>query len=316
MGAIRKILESDRTSAEFQPVIEAMSKSIMDKEYETKLALSCFLASGHLLIEDFPGMGKTTFAKTLANALGLRLSRIQFTNDLLPADILGTNVFTKTTGTFNFVKGPIFSEIVLGDELNRATPKSQSAFLEAMEERQISMDGQVYPLPSPFFLIATQNPDQQIGTFPLPESQLDRFMMRIKIGYPSSAAEKQMLKQGMRHNQAESAPVLTREQVHKLLKRVDEITASDHIIEYVQTILTESREKKLTSSQGFSPRSGLLLMDAAKSWAMINGRNFVLPEDVKSVAPSCLNHRLQLHDSSKDPWQAVTDLLDRVPVPK
>jgi MoxR-like ATPase len=316
MGAIRKILDIERTSPEFQPIVDAMAKSIMDKEHETKLALSCFLASGHLLIEDFPGMGKTTFAKTLANSLGLRLSRIQFTNDLLPADILGTNVFTKTTGTFNFVKGPIFSEIVLGDELNRATPKTQSAFLEAMEERQISMDGQVYPLPYPFFLIATQNPDQQIGTFPLPESQLDRFMMRIKIGYPSSAAEKQMLKQGMRQKNTIAAPVLNRESVQKFIKRVDEINVSDHIVEYVQLILTESREKKLTSSQGFSPRSGLLLLDAAKSWAMINGRSFVLPEDIKAIAPSCLNHRLQLHDSLRDPWQAVHDLLERVPVPK
>lgn len=316
MGAIRKILDIDKTSPEFQPIIDAMARSIMDKEHETKLALSCFLASGHLLIEDFPGMGKTTFAKTLAHALGLRLSRIQFTNDLLPADILGTNVFTKTSGTFNFVKGPIFSEIVLGDELNRATPKTQSAFLEAMEERQISMDGQVYPLPSPFFLIATQNPDQQIGTFPLPESQLDRFMMRIRIGYPSSAAEKKMLKQGMRQKTDLAPAVLNRETVQKLIKRLDDITVSDHIVEYVQLLLTESREKKLTSSQGFSPRSGLLLLDAAKSWAMINGRAFVLPEDIKAVAPHCLNHRLQLHDSLQDPWQAVQDLLDRVAVPK
>jgi len=314
MGAIRKILEFETTSDEFQPIIQAMGTTILDKEIEAKLALSCLLARGHLLIEDFPGMGKTTFAKTLASTLGLNLSRIQFTNDLLPADILGTNVFDKAKGTFNFVKGPIFSEVVLGDELNRATPRTQSAFLEAMEERQISIDGQVHSLPEPFFLIATQNPDQQIGTFPLPESQLDRFMMRIKIGYPSPTAERQMLK-GDFKKAAKIESAIKRPALLDMMQRVRKVNASEHMIEYVQAILNESRQRTEDFSQGFSPRAGLLLLDAAKSWALINGREFVLPEDVKSVAPSCLNHRFQLRDSARSPWQAVQDLIEQLPVP-
>lgn len=271
---------------------------IVGKDREVRLALTCLLANGHLLIEDLPGVGKTTFVMMLARLAGLELRRIQFTNDLLPSDILGTHIYDTAKNTFQFQQGPIFGEIVLGDELNRATPKTQSAFLQAMEEHQITLDGKTYKLPDPFFLIATQNPSQQIGTFPLPESQLDRFMMKIRINYPDRAAEKQMLTQGdSRHEIQNVKPAFTKAQLLGWQKEVPQVFASEHLIEYVQDLLARSREMNPTMA-GLSPRAGILLLQAARASAFIEGRKMVLPEDIQFVAGSVMSHRLGHNDEN------------------
>ena len=276
---------------EFSKFLEEANKLILGKPDELKLALCCLLSRGHILIEDLPGMGKTTFVMVISHLLGLNLNRVQFTNDILPADILGTNIYDKDTKSFSFHPGPIFAEVVLGDELNRATPKTQSAFLQAMEERQVTVDGTTHALPEPFFLIATQNPTDQAGTYPLPESQLDRFMMRLSLGYPSKQSEMNILKAGDSRNKIlQTAKVLSGAQLVATQNKVDEVHVSDALIEYVQLILEKSRQ--MDAMGGLSPRAGLLLINAAKSWAYLEGRSMVLPEDVKAVAAAVLSHRL------------------------
>ncbi len=291
-------IDNSNAPREFSQFIEAARRIIVGKDREVRLALTCLLANGHLLIEDLPGVGKTTFVMMLARLAGLELRRIQFTNDLLPSDILGTHIYDSIKNTFQFQPGPIFGEIVLGDELNRATPKTQSAFLQAMEEHQITLDGKTYSLPNPFFLIATQNPSQQIGTFPLPESQLDRFMMKIRINYPDRVAEKQMLTQGdSRHEIQNLNPTFTKSQLLSWQKEVPAVFASEHLIEYVQDLLAHSREMN-PNMPGLSPRAGILLLHAARASAFIEGRKMVLPEDIQYVASSVMSHRLGHNDEN------------------
>jgi MoxR-like ATPase len=268
------------------------STVILDKEHEILLTLCCLLADGHLLIEDIPGVGKTTLVKMLARSLGLRSSRIQFTNDLLPADILGSSIFDHERKTFIFHPGPVFAELVLADELNRATPKTQSACLQVMEEHRITVDGITHQLPDPFFLIATQNPRQQIGTFALPESQLDRFLMRVELGYPSREAEKRLLLGKDRKDVLEEiGPLFTTKDVLEMQKLVREMHVSENIIDYIQNLVDRSRNLNQIS-QGLSPRGALALVHAAQSWAFLQKRDLVLPEDVQAVCVSVMSHRL------------------------
>jgi MoxR-like ATPase len=265
---------------------------ILGKDHELRLALTCLLARGHLLIEDVPGVGKTTLAHLLARLLGLEYARIQFTSDLLPADVIGVAIYDRTSETFRFHPGPIFSQLVLADEINRATPKAQSALLEAMEERQVTVEGETRPLPEPFFVIATQNPLFQIGTFPLPESQLDRFLMRIRLGYPAAAQEKQLLAgEDRRALVARQAPALTNAELLALQQRVTEIHAAAPIIDYIHAILQFTRGSE-RFIYGLSPRAGLGLLRAAKAWALLEKREYVIPEDVQTVLPACAIHRL------------------------
>lgn len=301
-------LEKSLISNEVLPQFFASAKKIIfGKENELKLALAALLAKGHLLIEDMPGMGKTTFVSCLAQLLGLKMSRIQFTNDLLPTDILGANIYDAKTGEFKFLPGPIFAEIVLGDELNRASPKSQSAFLQAMEERHVTIDGKTHMLPNPFFIIATQNPNTQIGTHPLPESQLDRFLMKLSLGYPSRDAENELLKGGdPRVLIADIKPIFTRHRLLATQEAVNLVTASSALIEYVQDLLLQARSTGLA----LSPRSGLLLLQAARAWAYLDSRQHILPEDIQDVAGHVLSHRLP----NTQP-QAIQELIKSVRVP-
>ncbi|MFK7913169.1 MAG: AAA family ATPase [Pseudomonadales bacterium] len=271
----------------------ALDEVLLGKTGKIKLALTCLLARGHLLIEDLPGMGKTLLSHALAKVLGLSYNRVQFTSDVLPADILGTSIFDRETGEFRFVEGPLFAQLVLADEINRATPKSQSALLEAMEERQVTAEGVSRPLPKPFFVIATQNPSSQSGTFPLPESQLDRFLMRIGLGYPDPDVERELLRGGDRRARlGEIEPVITLDQLSELQQAVDAVKASDLLLDYVQRIVDHSRRAQ-DFAYGMSPRGSLALLQAAKAWAFISGREHVVPEDVQAVLPSVVEHRLR-----------------------
>lgn len=281
------------TDKNMQTIIDAIGKLILGKEQQIRLALAAIFAQGHLLIEDIPGVGKTTLAHVIAATLGMKFSRIQFTSDLLPADILGVSIFERETSTFEFHRGPIFSELVLADEVNRATPKTQSALLEAMEEHQISIEGVTHALPDPFFVIATQNPSYQIGTFPLPESQLDRFLMVISLGYPSSSFERDLLAGKDRREMLHDVkPILTSEKLKQIQKHVRKIHASDALINYVQLLLDFTRSHPQFRI-GLSPRAGLALLQAGRAWAFIAGRDHVLPEDIQAVLPHVAAHRLQ-----------------------
>ena len=270
-------------SIDIQNILDAINSIILGKSRVTKLALACLLAKGHLLIEDLPGIGKTTLAHALANILGLSFQRIQFTSDMLPADILGVSIFDRDKNQFSFHKGPIFNQLLLADEVNRATPRTQSALLEAMEERQVSMEGRTYELASPFFVIATQNPSNQIGTFPLPESQLDRFLMRLEIGYPDAEAERALLLGQNRQQMLQQlSAVISTEQLLEIQHAVKEVHISEAIIDYVQQLLTYTRESDLFH-YGLSPRAGLGLICAAQAWAFIEQRKQLLPEDIQAV---------------------------------
>lgn len=271
--------------------LESAGKSILGKQTETKLALCCFLSHGHLLIEDVPGMGKTTFAKTLAKLLDLSFARIQFTNDLMPSDLIGIQIFDSKEGVFNLIHGPIFHQFILADELNRGTPKTQSALLEAMEEKQVTLDGNTIELPHPFFVVATQNPRSQIGTHHLPESQLDRFMMKIKIGYPDSLHEKQIISSDAHtDNYHKLKPTITADVLSDLYQSVKNVKVSDTLLNYVISLLQHSRNN--SAFQGLSPRAGKDIIKASKAWAFINGRDYVLPDDVQIILSSVVSHRL------------------------
>jgi MoxR-like ATPase len=267
-------------------------KIILDKPREIDLALCCLIGNGHLLIEDIPGVGKTTLVKTLSRLLNLGSSRIQFTNDLLPADILGSSIYDGEKKGFVFHRGPIFAQVVLADELNRATPKTQSACLQAMEERRLTVDGITHDLPTPFFMIATQNPRQQIGTFPLPESQLDRFMMRISLGFPSREAEKKLLMGESRLELLDNLkPATEVVDLIEMQRAARAVHTSDSIVNYIQDLIAQTRER-LPSGRGLSPRGALSLINAAKAWAFMQRRSMVLPEDVQAVCVSVMSHRL------------------------
>ena len=273
--------------------LDSVNQILLGKEPQVRLALTCLLARGHLLIEDLPGMGKTTLSHALANVLGLNFQRIQFTSDLLPGDILGTSVFDKDTGAFVFHPGPIFAELVLADEINRATPKSQSALLEAMEEGQVTIEGATRPLPEPFFVIATQNPASQGGTFALPESQLDRFLMRLSLGYPAKAAEKALLLgEARREMLPRLDAVLSHEQLATLQAEVPKVRASDALVDYVLRLVEATRTQPQFAF-GLSPRASLALLAAARAWAFLAQRDYVIPEDVQAVLPSVVGHRLR-----------------------
>ena len=273
-------------------VITQLERILLGKPHQIKLALTCILAKGHLLIEDLPGMGKTSLSHGIAQSLGLSYQRIQFTSDMLPADILGVSIFDKEQAQFIFHPGPIFKQMVLADEINRASPKTQSALLEAMAENQITVDGITHPLPSPFFVIATQNPSEQSGTFPLPESQLDRFMMRLSIGYPSADAELAMLKNHDKSSQIIVLPqCITQLELVQLQQEVEKVTASDALLNYLLALIEASRTQK--EGFGLSPRASKSLLQASKSWAFISGRNYLVPEDVQAVFSAVAEHRIR-----------------------
>ncbi|MEH6823478.1 MAG: MoxR family ATPase [Motiliproteus sp.] len=289
-------LKPNFDSADQQALKSALAEMetvVLGKTHQLRLALACLLARGHLLIEDLPGMGKTTLAQTLARVLGIACSRVQFTSDLLPADIIGASIFNAQAQRFEFQPGPIFTPLLLADEINRATPKAQSALLEAMEERQVSIDGETLPLPQPFFVIATQNPFSQMGTFALPESQLDRFLMRIELGYPDNKAERQLLSgQNPRQRLLQLECKLPLVQLQSLQRKVDQVHLSEPLLDYVQRLVNFSRQSN-EFEVGLSPRGALALVQCARAWALLEGRNYVTPEDVQQVLAPVAEHRLR-----------------------
>ncbi len=296
-------------------VLAAAGQIILGKERQLRLALACLLARGHLLIEDLPGVGKTTLAHTLARLLGLEFQRVQFTSDMLPADILGISVFDRDGGEFRFHPGPIFTQVVLADEINRATPKAQSALLEAMEERQVTVEGATRPLPQPFFVIATQNPAYQIGTFPLPESQLDRFLMRIELGYPDRAAERALLEgRDRRMLLAEIRPLMTPEALLAEQQRAAALHVAPALLDYVQALAAHTRSAPEWRA-GLSPRAGLGLVAAARAWALLTGRDHVLPEDVQAVLSAVAAHRLAAAGDARNADEIGRALIEAVPLP-
>ncbi|MBK7898515.1 MAG: AAA family ATPase [Azonexus sp.] len=298
------------------PVLAAASGIVLGKAAEIRLALACLLARGHLLIEDIPGVGKTTLAHALARLLGLDFSRVQFTSDLLPADITGVSIFDRESGAFRFLPGPVFAQVVLADEINRATPKTQSALLEAMEERQVTAEGETRPLPAPFFVIATQNPAHQIGTFPLPESQLDRFLMRLELGYPDREAEKSLLAVGGRRESADRlTPLVSPAQLLAYQDEAAAVHASPALIDYLQA-LVEATRRDPAWRHGLSPRAGLALLAAARAWAWLDGRRLVLPDDVQAVLAAVACHRLRsAQGSGQARSEDMAALIRTVPIP-
>jgi len=302
---------------ELDTVIAKINQVILGKENSVRLAIACLIARGHLLIEDYPGVGKTTLAHVLAKVLGLDFQRIQFTSDLLPADILGVSVYNRESFSFDFHAGPIFTQVILADEINRATPRTQSALLEAMGESQVTIEGETRPLPEPFFVIATQNPSSQVGTFPLPESQLDRFMMRLELGYPDNKAERELLKgRDRRELLRDVVPVFKPENMLILQEQAGQIHVSEALLDYLQDLLDFSR----TSTDyinGLSPRAGLAILGCARAWALILGHEHVLPEDVQAVLPNVVGHRLQSAREQNDgtPTKLAEQFLKQVPIP-
>ncbi|MGO9991929.1 MAG: AAA family ATPase [Steroidobacteraceae bacterium] len=297
---------------EIGAVLAQLNQVILGKNGQIRLCLACLLARGHLLIEDIPGVGKTTLAHALAKTLGLSFQRVQFTSDLLPADVLGVSIYDRESGTFRFQRGPIFAQLVLADEINRASPKAQSALLEAMEEHQVTLDGQTMALPEPFFVIATQNPLDQVGTFPLPESQLDRFLMRVQLGYPAAAAERELLSGVDRRDLVNSLePVVATDMLATMQRAVLEVHVSPALLDYVQALVAYTRNAAAIS-MGLSPRAAIGLLRAARAWALIAGRDAVIPEHVQEVFASVVEHRLRQRDSG---GAAVARLLEAVPIP-
>lgn len=311
-------LPRDAARSLVSTVANAVSRVVVGKPVQVRECLACLLANGHLLIEDVPGVGKTTLAQALATALGLKFSRVQFTSDLLPSDVVGTSIYDREAQRFAFHPGPVFAQVLLADEINRASPKTQSALLEAMEERQVSVDGKTRPLPSPFFVIATQNPVSQIGTFPLPESQLDRFLMCISLGYPSREAERALLMgEDRRALLARMAPAITAAQLDALRATARTIHVSDALVDYVQRLIDASRNGRVFA-EGLSPRASLSLLHAARAWALIEGRDHALPDDVQAVLPAVAVHRLKpvatAHAKPLQVREAISQWMRSVPL--
>ena len=298
-------------------IVEEISRVILGKEQAIRLSIACLLARGHLLIEDLPGVGKTTLSHVLASTLGLDYQRIQFTSDLLPADILGISIYDRDSSSFSFHPGPIFSQLILADEVNRATPRAQSALLEAMEESQVTVEGKTRSLPEPFFVIATQNPSNQVGTFPLPESQLDRFTMRIELGYPDNKAERELLKGTDRRELLKHITAsIDADQLVTMQAQADSIHVSEALLDYLQDLLEYSRSSADYTS-GLSPRAGLAVLRCARAWALLHGHPQVLPEDIQQVLPSIIAHRLNRVENNGQTTQKenAANLIKQVPIP-
>lgn len=307
----------DEQRSTIERVQKALGSIILGKDEQISLALSCLLARGHLLIEDLPGLGKTMLAQSLARTLGLSFKRIQFTSDLLPADIIGVSVFRQNSGEFEFQPGPVFSQLILADEVNRATPKAQSALLEAMEEFQVSVDGETRPLPVPFFVVATQNPGDQIGTFPLPESQLDRFLMRVEIGYPDEASERKIIAgENRRLMIDEIESVAGPETLVELQKSAAKQHVSDPLIDYVQALVRHTRESAEIEI-GMSPRGAQALVAAAKARSFVENHSGVYPDDIQAVFSSVAGHRLKPAGSTRfrSPSELCQHVIDSVAIP-
>ncbi|AIF68537.1 ATPase [Palaeococcus pacificus DY20341] len=303
-------------------ILNEVKKAIVGKEEVLRLILTTILADGHILLEDLPGLAKTLMAKSFAKALGVEFKRVQFTPDLLPSDILGVSVFNQKTLEFEFKKGPIFTNILLADEINRAPPKTQSALLEAMQERQVTIEGRTYPLKAPFVVIATQNPIEQEGTYPLPEAQLDRFLVRLRVGYPTKGQEIEILKRRIerKRDEVEINPVVSPQDVVEMRRGIEEVYISDAILDYIVDIIEATRSDKKNVEIGASPRGSLALMKLSRAYAALNGRDYVIPDDVKAVAIPALSHRLilkrelwYLHVSQE---KVMERILEKVPVPK
>ena len=292
-----------------------VGRVLLGKEEQIRLSLCCLLARGHLLIEDLPGMGKTTLSLALAKVLGLSYNRIQFTSDLLPADILGVSVFDQSSNAFSFHPGPVFTQVLLADEINRTTPRTQSALLEAMGEGQVTVEGETRPLPVPFFVIATQNPIHQSGTYPLPESQLDRFLMRMELGYPDPRAERQMFTRHATEISADDLqPCLSAEQLQQIRDAVDGVHASDNLLDYLQRLVAYTRNAA-EFAYGLSPRGALALLHCSRTWALMAGRGHVVPEDLQKVLPAVAAHRLvPTSDYAGDSNALIRDILANVDV--
>ena len=297
-------------------LLNQLNTVIVGKESQVQDCVACLLAGGHLLIEDVPGVGKTTLAHALAQTFGLRFSRVQFTADLMPSDLTGVSIYERGKEAFVFHPGPVFAQVLLADEINRASPKTQSALLEAMEEHQVSVEGETRALPHPFFVIATQNPHDQLGTFALPESQLDRFLMRISLGYPDRNAERMLLAGADRRDMLEHLqPQVTLTELEQLQQEVLSVHTSDALLNYVQDLISATRSGRWFL-QGLSPRAGIALMRAAKAQALISGRDYVAPDDIQAILPQTVAHRLvPVGDAGRGAFEQVRAMVDAIPLP-
>ncbi len=314
MNQIEQISLADSISL-LDSAIEQLNQIILGKDQAIRLAMTCLIANGHLLIEDLPGVGKTTLAHSLAKIIGLKYQRVQFTSDLLPADIIGVSIYSREQELFHFHPGPIFSEVFLADEINRATPRTQSALLEAMEENQVSVENETHKLPKPFFVIATQNPSEQIGTFALPESQLDRFLMRISLGYPDYKAERDLLMGKDRREIIDHLkPSINPLHLKAIQSQVEDIHCSAALVDYVQDLIAHSRNMEQTAN-GLSPRAGISLIRCAKAWALLHGNDHVLPEHVQAIFPSVTNHRLGNKYQIDQDDSIAAEILKQVAIP-
>ncbi len=304
------------SSRKIQALLDQLNTVIVGKPAQVRDCVACLLAGGHLLIEDVPGVGKTTLAHALARSFGLQFSRVQFTADLMPSDLLGVSVYERATESFVFHPGPVFAQVLLADEINRASPKTQSALLEAMEEKQVTAEGATRALPTPFFVIATQNPHDQLGTFALPESQLDRFLMRISLGYPDRAAERELFNGADRRTMLDAMRnVVTPADLQALQQQVLDVHAAEPLIAYVQDLVAATRSGRWFL-QGLSPRAGIAVVRAAKAQALLAGRSYVAPDDVQAILPQTVAHRLQpVTDAGRGPIEQVRAMLDAVPLP-
>ncbi|MDT8992038.1 MoxR family ATPase [Curvibacter sp. APW13] len=304
------------TSTKLAALLSQLNTVIAGKSLQVQDCVACLLAGGHLLIDDVPGVGKTTLAHALARTFGLQFSRVQFTADLMPSDLTGVSIYERGKEAFVFHPGPLFAQVLLADEINRASPKTQSALLEAMEEKQVTVEGETRPLPQPFFVIATQNPLDQLGTYALPESQLDRFLMRISLGYPDRASERELLRGGDRRDQVLALPaLLAPQELAALQAQVLAVHAADPLLDYVQDLIAATRSGRWFV-QGLSPRAGLSVLRAAKAQALLQGRDYVAPDDVQAILPQTIAHRLNpVSDSGRGAVEQVQAMIEATPLP-
>ena len=316
MDQKREPVLSEVRHARLLKALETVNGILLGKEQQVRLSFCCLLSQGHLLIEDVPGVGKTTLANAMARVIGIDYQRIQFTSDLLPADILGVSIYKRDKEEFEFHPGPIFAQLVLVDEINRATPKTQSALLEGMAENQVTIENTTHILPEPFFVVATQNPLDLVGTFPLPESQLDRFLLSISLGYPDPAAERELLTTETRSRMLDrTMSLLSTEDIQALQRDCEKVHVSEDLLDYVQALLKETRDDRWFEI-GLSPRAGLYLLRASRAYAFLENRDYVIPEDVKIIFPGLARHRLSPTSGfAESAEEKIMELLDEVPIP-